>query len=137
MKILIAETPKERLPVGVHSVKIVKIEKGTNQNRIEYFECFFENNQGVCSSRYYITEKAMYRIIALFRVCNLSAENNQTVETDDLIGKELKIENVSKLRDGNQFVDTVAVYPLPISTGVDAAPFQNPFEDDDDDGLPF
>ena len=24
-----------------------------------------------------------------------------------------------------------------ISSGVDAAPFQNPFEDDDDDGVPF
>jgi hypothetical protein len=69
-------------------------------------------------------------------VCNLSAENNQTVETDDLIGKELQIENVSKLRDGNQFVDTVAVYPIRISTGVDTATPENPnpFEDDD---MPF
>jgi hypothetical protein len=136
MKIIIARWPKEHLSEGLHSVKITKILNGRNQNNIEYFDCFFENNQGSCSSRYYITEKAMFRVIALFRACNLSAENNQTVDTDDLIGKELKIENVSKLRDGSQFVDTVAVYPLPINTGDEVAPFQNPFEDDDDDGLP-
>ena len=136
MKILITETPKERLPEGKHSVKIVKIDKGTNQNGFEYFECFYENNQGTCSSRYYITEKAMFRVIALFRACHLSAENNQTVDTDELIGKELEIENVSKLRDGSQFVDTVAVYPLPVNTSIDTAIADSPFEDNDD-GLPF
>ena len=74
MKILITEAPKERLPAGKHNVRIVKIVKGTTSNGLEYFECFFENNQGTCTSRFYITEKSLFRVISIFRACNLSAE---------------------------------------------------------------
>ncbi len=136
MKILITEASKERLPAGKHNVRIVKIIKGTTSNGLEYFECFFENNQGACTSRFYITEKSMFRVVSLFRACNLSAENNQTVDTDDLIGKDLEIENISKVRDGSQFVETVAFATLPLNTSVNSAQSQNPFEDEDD-GLPF
>ena len=137
MKILITEASKERLPAGKHNVRIVKIVKGTTSNGLEYFECFFENNQGACTSRFYITEKSLFRVISVFRACNLSAENNETVDTDDLIGKDLQIENISKVRDGSQFVETVAFFPLPMNTAVNTAPTQNPFEDSEDDGLPF
>lgn len=108
MKILITTEPKGRLQVGKHYVKIVRIDQGITNNGYEYFDCHFENNQGVCESRIYVTKRSMNRVISLFKACHLSAEINETVFTDDLIGKELRIENVISVREGDQFIETVA-----------------------------
>jgi hypothetical protein len=35
------------------------------------------------------------------------------VDTDDLIRKPVVIENVMKLKDGCQFVDTFGIHPMP------------------------
>jgi hypothetical protein len=134
MKILITESNKERLPVGKHIVEIVKVDKGTNANGLEYFECFFENTQGVSTDRFYTTEKAMFRIVSLFKSCQLSAETNQEVDTDDLIGKKLEIENVSRVRDGITFTTTVGFNPIPSGTMDIQADIISSFDHDD---LPF
>lgn len=127
MKILIKNGFKKPLPVGDHMVVISKIHTGITENGIEYFDCVFQNNEGACSSRYFITEEEMFRIIALFRACHLPAEHNKTVDTDDLIRTPLVIENLMKLRDGIQFVDTVGIFPMPENTIVSS---ESNFEDD-------
>lgn len=136
MKITIIDIPKQRLPEGKHQVTIAKVQPGLNQNGLDFFECTFENANGTFTSRFYTTEKAMYRVVALFRACHLSAEHNEAVDTDDLIGKSLEIENILKERDGNQFVDMVGVYPLPLNAATtdDSDVIESTFEDD---GLPF
>lgn len=134
MKIIITETLKERLPVGKHIVEIVKVDNGINANGLEYFECFFENKQGVSTARFYTTEKAMFRIVSLFKSCQLSAETSQEVDTDDLIGKKIEIENVSKVRDGITFITTEAFNPIPSGTTNAEEDVNNSFDDDD---LPF
>jgi hypothetical protein len=134
MKIIITETLKERLPVGKHLVEIVKVDKGTNANGLEYFECFFENKQGVSTDRFYTTEKAMFRIVSLFKSCQLSAETNQEVDTDDLIGKQLEIEIVSRVRDGITFTTAAGFNPIPLGTKNIEEELNNSFEHDD---LPF
>jgi hypothetical protein len=108
MKILITTEPKGRLQVGKHHVKIVRIDHGITDNGYEYFDCHFENHHGVCESRIYVTERSMNRIISLFKACHLSAEINETVFTDDLIGKNIMIENAFSVREGDQFIETVA-----------------------------
>lgn len=134
MKIIITETLKERLPVGKHIVEIVKVDYGINANGLEYFECFFENEQGVSTARFYTTEKAMFRIVSLFKSCQLSAETSQEVDTYDLIGKKIEIENVSKVRDGITFTTTEAFNPIPSGTTNAEEDVNNSFDDDD---LPF
>jgi hypothetical protein len=65
MKITIIDIPKQRLPEGKHQVTIAKVQPGMNQNGLDFFECTFENANGTFTSRFYTTEKAMYRVEAL------------------------------------------------------------------------
>lgn len=130
MKILIKNGLGMPLPVGIHMVYISKIQSGVTSHGIEYFDCYFENNEGQCVSRYHVTEEEMYRIIALFRVCHLSAQHNETVDTEDLIRKPVVIENVIKLKDGYQYIDTFAIHSMPENATVSISMEDSPFEDD-------
>jgi hypothetical protein len=111
MKILITQWSKEQLPPGTHDVRIDKVEEGKTSNGIEYFECFFSGYFGYCSSRFYITEKSLNRVISLFKACLIRVYKDECLDTVYLQGKHLKIENVGKVIDGNYIIETVAFYP--------------------------
>ena len=112
MKIYIKEVPKAKLLAGKHIVDIEKIEEGSTINGLEYFDCFFKNGHGVCSSRFYNTENGLYRIVSLFRGCNIPVASEEYLLTSFLVGLTLQIENISTIVDGNYVIETVAFYPF-------------------------
>jgi hypothetical protein len=121
MKILIKDGIKRPLPVGDHMVVISAVISGITENGIEYFDCVFQNSQGSCISRYYITEEEMHKIILLFNACHLSAKHNEIVDTDNLILTPVVIKNAIKHKDGVQYIATIQICPMPEGTMVPAS----------------
>jgi hypothetical protein len=93
MKISLKKIQKDyALQVGKHNVKITHIIDGIEENRNKtFFSCRFENSEGYIVSRFNNSEEELIQIIKLFNSCGFELGDNFTVDTNDLLNKELVI----------------------------------------------
>lgn len=86
---------KKPLENATHVVKITDVLEGKSEIKgTKYFACKFENDFGVHTERFYITDTTMGTIMNLFYVCGLSIELNDVLDSEKLMNKELSIKIV-------------------------------------------
>ncbi len=91
MKIKINEIPF--LENGRHSVMITEINDGTSEHKgIPFFTCRFENEEGFATQRFYRSKPGMPIIASLFRAVGLEVKEGDTLDTKQLLHKQLSIE---------------------------------------------
>lgn len=131
MLITIKDHPNEVLQEGRHNVTITEVLEGITPNSVEYFAPRFGNEKGSILGRLYVTEPSQFRIIELFRVCNIEYDSKKQLNTDNLIGKRLTISVEKKERNEKVIYDVTKFEKI-----VEDSLIQNdePFTADD---LPF
>lgn len=114
------------LGIGFHEVCISHIEEGS-YNGIDFFSCKFENEEGYFHKTFYLNEFGIMYIVELFRAIG---ENDDEVDTNDLLNKSLTIEIESR-----KFVNKGFLYEKNVV--VEYLPFDNEWNDDGSDYFPY
>jgi hypothetical protein len=126
------------LEIGFHEVHISHIEEGS-YNGIDFFSCKFENEDGYSRKTFYLNEFGIENIVELFTSIG---ENNDEVDTKDLLNKSLTIEIERRkfVNRGFLYEENVVVKYLPIDyecddDGIDYFPYHSYGDGDSyDDG---
>jgi hypothetical protein len=94
MKIAVEkDQAKPLLADGHHTVTIAKIDEGTSENKgIPFFAVRFENEDGYVSHRFYQSRAGMSNIVSLFEQAGIDVKEGDTLDTKQLIGKQVDIE---------------------------------------------
>jgi hypothetical protein len=138
MKISIKKIHKESaLPIGRHRVKITCITESIDEDRNEsFFSCRFENSKGHIISRLNNTEQGLVQILKLFNSCGFhfddNPSNNFTVDTNDLLHKELEINVADQI-----FTDGLTDEYIEIRVITEFYRIMTEAEIEADDDLPF
>jgi hypothetical protein len=102
----VAERPTH-VPAGTHRLKVVKVESADAQSGTRYVEVTFATQVGsTVRDRFYLTEKAKWRVTMFFQALGFRIEENSHVQAgpEDLVGLYLKADlGVKKAESGSSY----------------------------------